>query len=855
MSDFSHTDRDALPKSPVRSGALADLPALARRIWQDEGAVDDALKSLRTAGHASDRGILAEALATQGCRFPFVYTGRLAELKAELAGPLTLARRADNTRQAIGLLYRALDNLPDAAIAAQQLHYRLAQALFDLGRDDELAPVGHRLFERCGDRSWWREIGKVVALLQWTGVIDGMLEITQRLWAAAPDNPEFALCHAKQLAACEAPRQAQYSVLEHAIGAHPQHLGLLQHLARAAAQNNRFAEAQVYYERLIRLQPISSNFWHLGEVLLRRGRQDEALGAFAQVALRLEAEDLGALAPVLARFRFLCNRNHHYQDRIDAAALGSTLQASCRRLDDHLAKDEAITPAELLAAAHALSRLERTFGGLKHLRANTDFTLGELHGTLDLEAFGALSEAVYAHIAIMLRHALSERLLCRPLKSPGVIRNLAALHTAVQLTLQRPAAAREKLDWLAANGFGAAFAARLSALVRLHEREITPPLAEDRSGGVSGHVPHRMAPWEEWVAAEGLRRGATLATAPGQECGYAVVTADGKLRRGAYRLRPFRLYTVAGKPVTLRDSELLLGPHGRLFQPHPFHGPYPRASESVVERGPRAVFLRAAGATSVIEEPAVILANNDAYRIANYTHWLIFILCRLGVLLDQGLLQTRKVLLPAEIRPWMRESLALIGLGEDRILFYPRDHRVVVADAEIVSPVEFVGCEQLRALRSRMWAGAGVDAAGTASGFVFLARKTQLRRMILDEDRIHRIAERNGFRVVSPESLSVAAQVRLFSQTAGLTGPGGSAFTNILFSRAGTRVLHLSQEETYSQLWLYLSTACGVDFRWLLGRSHPAVVRYRYPIGAPYRVDPGHFERQLAWVREAREPC
>ncbi len=774
----------------------------------------------------------------------------LRELEHQVAGALPVWDRAPRERRLAAALEAAIRRLDEETLARGELHHRLARVLYQLGEDEALAALATRVFERIANTRFLTEIGKVAALAQYAGVTEGLLDITRRLLAVAPENLEFALLHARELAICEAPREEQSRVLEQALLVAPEHPGILDRIARLAIEDNRFEEAEDRLAALVRLRPSADSFLRLGEVLLRRGKRDAAFAAFQAIGPRLPVADLGIFAPALRDLRDLANRNYYLDDRIDLDALRARLQRSLETLHDFLLRDKTITARELISLAHAINRLDGTFGWLKEFYEQNDFTLGDLHGTFDLPAFAVLAVSLREHLLAILEYGLGEEFLSRRLETLGFLRTAVALYPSLLLEREEALSASETLEKLVAMGFDGQFFRDRLELFRLHAVEAGVEPAQPLPVPPTSF--YRVAFWEEWVRAQGRESRAIAPAGREERYRYTAATSGGTILCGEYRQQSSKLELLAAGRITLRDSDLLFAADRTLFRPHPFHGNFLRDNRVVRDRGPRWVRLRAPGPSVVIDEPVIALANNNAYRISNYGHWIIWILPRLNALIEEGLVASRRVLMPAEITGWMRQTLRLAGLPDERILYYPHDVEVIANDAEVVSPIETAGPQLLSRLRAKMWAGAGVALAEIAEpAFLFLARRTQIRRMLLDEDRIYRLAERCGFTVASPETLSVKEQVRLFAGAAGVAGHDGAAFANLLFCRNGVRVLGLHQEE-FSEQGYYcdMAIACGLEFRWLLGPSEPNVIRYRWPRGAPFAIDLAQLERQLAWVRE-----
>ena len=107
-----------------------------------------------------------------------------------------------------------------------------------------------------------------------------------------------------------------------------------------------------------------------------------------------------------------------------------------------------------------------------------------------------------------------------------------------------------------------------------------------------------------------------------------------------------------------------------------------------------------------------------------------------------------------------------------------------------------------------------------------------------------------GFEVVSPETLSLLDQVRLFAEARGVAGPPGAAYTNLAWAGAGTRVLSIFKEEVHLPTFIDISIIRSQQHRWLLGRNLPGYDLMSV-VNAPFSVDLALAERELRWVAGA----
>lgn len=317
-----------------------------------------------------------------------------------------------------------------------------------------------------------------------------------------------------------------------------------------------------------------------------------------------------------------------------------------------------------------------------------------------------------------------------------------------------------------------------------------------------------------------------------------------------------RLERLQAGGLQVRLSHALGHPAAGLLRPHAWHltmGDYPYAHAAVLNQGAQGASLRPPATWREVAEPVLVLANMDATVHRNFYHWMLLILPRIAWALHTGALAQRRLLLPADLSGWMRSSLADLGLAEDRVLSYGRDEALHLADAQVLSPLEFASPTLVQLLRQRLWRAAGLDPAAPppATRRLFVTRRSENRRPLVSEARIVEAALALGYEVVAPETLSLLDQVRLFASARTIAGPPGAAFTNLLWAPAGARVLAIFKAEVTLPTFVDLSVLLGQHHRWLLGSTLAGFERAS-PLNAPYDVDLALARRELAWAADAR---
>lgn len=75
---------------------------------------------------------------------------------------------------------------------------------------------------------------------------------------------------------------------------------------------------------------------------------------------------------------------------------------------------------------------------------------------------------------------------------------------------------------------------------------------------------------------------------------------------------------------------------------------------------------------------------------------------------------------------------------------------------------------------------------------LFLVRRGGIGKGLLNVDEIESFFEKKGFYFVEPHKMSLEEKIRMFYSADIVVGPLGSAFTNLIFCKPGTKVMQLS---------------------------------------------------------------
>jgi capsular polysaccharide biosynthesis protein len=213
------------------------------------------------------------------------------------------------------------------------------------------------------------------------------------------------------------------------------------------------------------------------------------------------------------------------------------------------------------------------------------------------------------------------------------------------------------------------------------------------------------------------------------------------------------------------------------------NGPY--VAGRVFPDGRRFVVSLPAPATS-IDTPCVLLGGDE-----NYSHWLTRNLIKLCLLEGQPEYAELPLLINADLSGYQREYLALLDIPEDRLIKVPRGS--VVACRELVVPTQLRNHPQMRRgidwLRTRL---APYMDARPARNRIFVSRRENPVRVLLNESELERALRPFGFETVVPGKMTVREQVRAFSGADVIVAVHGAGLTNLLYAPAGARVVEIA---------------------------------------------------------------
>ena len=242
--------------------------------------------------------------------------------------------------------------------------------------------------------------------------------------------------------------------------------------------------------------------------------------------------------------------------------------------------------------------------------------------------------------------------------------------------------------------------------------------------------------------------------------------------------------------------------------------------------------------TQTLTAPHILLGG-----AANYYHWMLDYLPRLGLIADRD----DPLIVNDDLASFQHETLRILNIDTDRLV--PVDKEQAIRCNALIVPA--IGCRfQHPHPQTLNWLRRMFEPQPVQNGpkRLWLSRQDASTRRIVNEVELDAVLQKFGFAKIAPGALTVREQIALFAQAQMVAGPHGAAFTNLVFSPGGARVLEIMPGQ-HRQLGFYppLSQACG--------HTHRRMQAHRLGSdsqNADMRIDPKELEAQLAALEKSR---
>lgn len=213
---------------------------------------------------------------------------------------------------------------------------------------------------------------------------------------------------------------------------------------------------------------------------------------------------------------------------------------------------------------------------------------------------------------------------------------------------------------------------------------------------------------------------------------------------------------------------------------------------------------------------------------SNYYHWMFDVLPRIHLIRLSGV-AVEKFVVAHPLLPYQLETLGALGIPRAKLLeadahFHLQSSRLVVPSL----PLEAKWACMFT--RSQLLKHANVQPQKGGER-LYITRKNCAGRTVVNESELTQALFARGFREIAPESMSVAEQVRSFSQAEIVVGPQGSGFTNLFFCAPATHVVELMCPTFWITSTEKICSYLNLDYRRVTGQAER---NRKYDAKSPY---------------------
>lgn len=204
----------------------------------------------------------------------------------------------------------------------------------------------------------------------------------------------------------------------------------------------------------------------------------------------------------------------------------------------------------------------------------------------------------------------------------------------------------------------------------------------------------------------------------------------------------------------------------------------------------------------------------------SYYHWMQDVLPRLYLTLE-WLPDDVRMIVPTNLRPYQKETFALLGLPEARLCYFSGTEAWELEALYFAPPETRSGHaspDANRWLRGRLLMASGVVPASRDKR-VYISRRLARYWRITNESEVEACLRRYGFETYMTETMTIREQASLFARAAVVVSNHGSGLTNILFAQPGATVLDIMEPSNPRYCYWTMSEAAGHHYWYFWGQT------------------------------------
>ena len=209
---------------------------------------------------------------------------------------------------------------------------------------------------------------------------------------------------------------------------------------------------------------------------------------------------------------------------------------------------------------------------------------------------------------------------------------------------------------------------------------------------------------------------------------------------------------------------------------------------------------------------------------SSYYHWFTECLPRLYL---RDSLPPVPILLQDGLRDWQLESLALLGIANERLVQLPKGCYEVdqlyfpsfPAYATFTNDWTFAcAARPLAWLREEFCGKQQLN----KDKRVYISREGVAHRRVLNEEPLMRALEREGFLIVDTSRLSIAEKINVFGDAALIVGVHGAGLTHSLFAPSGANLVEVLDPAKVVSTYYQIASALGQTYWYLFAENQAA---------------------------------
>jgi len=201
----------------------------------------------------------------------------------------------------------------------------------------------------------------------------------------------------------------------------------------------------------------------------------------------------------------------------------------------------------------------------------------------------------------------------------------------------------------------------------------------------------------------------------------------------------------------------------------------------------------------------------------NFFHFMTDVLSRISMIENE--LEEYPILLPNSFKT-KNYILEILNLLKIPTVFYDENKKFYIKELLITShaaPAGNYNKHFINRVKNRLITDQILDNNKSYPKKIWLSRKNQLRRQLINEEEIQEILKKFDYETIYPEELSIKSQINFFYNAKTVSGPHGAAFTNIMFMKPKSNIVEIrNQSDSVRNAFYSLSSEFNLNYYYLL---------------------------------------